>query len=186
MKAYHGHTGFALFRQWQGALPQILRTTHAQFSFVPFNDMEAIRSAVTDDTAAVIIEPVQGEAGIFVAKEEYLRDLRHLCDEKNIILIFDEVQTGFGRTGKFFACEHSGVIPDILAMAKSIGGGMLPNGAVLYRDRAILTGLCMLQPTVPPHLHGRLGPGMPHLAQGNRLHHGQQSPAAGSVQRQET
>jgi acetylornithine/succinyldiaminopimelate/putrescine aminotransferase len=125
-----------------------------QFSFVPFNDMEAIRSAVTDDTAAVIIEPVQGEAGIFVAKEEYLRDLRHLCDEKNIILIFDEVQTGFGRTGKFFACEHSGVIPDILAMAKSIGGGMFPNGAVLYRDRAILTDFVCCNPQLHPTYTG--------------------------------
>jgi len=154
VKAYHGHTGFALSANGKEHYRKYCEPLMPQFSFVPFNDMEAIRRAVTDDTAAIIIEPVQGEAGIFVAKEEYLRGLRHLCDERNIILIFDEVQTGFGRTGKFFACEHFGVTPDILAMAKSIGGGIFPNGAVLYRDRDILTDFVCRNPQFHPTYTG--------------------------------
>ena len=154
VKAYHGHTGFALSANGKEHYRKYCEPLMPQFSFVPFNDLEAARRAVTDSTAAIIIEPVQGEAGIFVAKEEYLRGLRHLCDEKNIILIFDEIQTGFGRTGKFFACEHSGVIPDILAMAKSIGGGIFPNGAVLYRDRDILVDFVGCNPQFHPTYTG--------------------------------
>lgn len=154
VKAYHGHTGFALSANGKEHYRKYFEPLMPRFSFVPFNDLEAVRDAITNDTAAIIVEPVQGEAGIFVAGNEYLRGLRRVCDEKNIILIFDEVQTGFGRTGKFFACEHSGVVPDILAMAKSIGGGMFPNGAVLYRDNGLLTGFVCHNPGFHPTYTG--------------------------------
>jgi acetylornithine/succinyldiaminopimelate/putrescine aminotransferase len=81
----------------------------------------------------------QGEAGIFPAENDYLRGLRRLCDEHGALLIFDEIQTGFGRTGRLFACEHSGVIPDLMTLAKSLGGGLYPNAAVLYRKTPLLT-----------------------------------------------
>lgn len=132
-KAYHGHTGFALSANGKEHYRKYFEPLMPGFRFIPFNDPDAVINAVSDKTAAIIVEPVQGEAGIFPADQSYLQLLRQLCDTHGIILIFDEVQTGFGRTGKMFASEHSGVTPDILTLAKSIGGGMFPNGAVLYR-----------------------------------------------------
>ena len=133
VKAYHGHTGFALSANGKAHYRDYCEPLMPDFSFVPFNDADAMRRAVSHDTAAIILEPVQGEAGIFPATDAYLRELRGMCDEYGALLIFDEIQTGFGRTGKPFACEHSGVVPDIMTVAKSIGGGLYPNGAVLYR-----------------------------------------------------
>jgi acetylornithine/N-succinyldiaminopimelate aminotransferase len=101
--------------------------------FVPYNNAEAIASAITGDTAAVIIEPIQGEGGINVPSDNYLREVREICDDTGTLLIFDEVQTGFGRTGKWFCKEHSGVEPDIMTMAKALGGGF-PMGAMAARD----------------------------------------------------
>jgi acetylornithine/N-succinyldiaminopimelate aminotransferase len=97
--------------------------------------MKALEAAVTPATAALLIEPIQGEGGLRPATPEYLRALRKLCDERGMLLIFDEVQTGVGRTGKFFAHEWSGVTPDIMAIAKGIGGGF-PMGACLATERA--------------------------------------------------
>jgi len=134
VKAYHGHTGFALSANGKEHYRKHFEPLMPGFSFLPFNDLEAMEAAAGDDTAAILVEPVQGEAGIFVASADYLRGLRRLCSDKGILLIFDEVQTGFGRTGKMFAAEHYDVVPDILAVAKSLGGGLFPNGAVLYRD----------------------------------------------------
>lgn len=101
--------------------------------FVAYNDAQAIRDSITKDTAAVIVEPIQGEGGINVPSDDYLREVREICDENELLLIFDEVQTGFGRTGKWFCKDHSGVKPDIMTMAKAIGGGF-PMGAIVARD----------------------------------------------------
>ena len=105
------------------------------FDQVPFGDIEAVKAAITPDTAAILIEPIQGEGGIKVADPAFLRALRQLCDEHGMLLVFDEVQTGVGRTGKFFAYELTGVTPDILAFAKGIGGGF-PLGGCIATARA--------------------------------------------------
>jgi len=101
--------------------------------FVPYNDAEAIRSAITNDTAGVIIEPIQGEGGVIIPSDDYLKEVREICDEKGVLMILDEVQTGFGRTGKWFAREHSGTTPDIMTTAKAMGGGF-PMGAMLAKE----------------------------------------------------
>ena len=105
------------------------------FDQVPFGDLEALKSAITPETAALMIEPIQGEGGLRVVSPEWLRTLRGLCDEHGLLLIMDEVQTGIGRTGKLFAHEWSGVTPDILSSAKGIGGGF-PMGACLATGEA--------------------------------------------------
>ncbi len=134
IKAYHGHTGFALSANGKEHYRKYFEPLVPEFEFVPFNDLEAVKKIASKGTAAIIIEPVQGEAGIFVGSRSYLQGLRDLCDDLGIILIFDEIQTGFGRTGKMFACEHSGVVPDILTLAKSMGGAIFPNAAFIYKD----------------------------------------------------
>jgi putrescine aminotransferase len=96
---------------------------------VPFGDLGALDAAVSERTAAVILEPVQGEGGVIVPPEGYLRGARALTRERGALLIADEVQTGFGRTGRMFACEHEGVEPDIICLAKALGGGVMPLGA---------------------------------------------------------
>ncbi|MCX7725022.1 MAG: acetylornithine transaminase [Thermodesulfovibrio sp.] len=101
--------------------------------FVPFNDADAIANAITDKTCAVILEPIQAEGGVNVADKNYLRKVREICDKEGILLIFDEVQTGIGRTGKLFAYEHFGVEPDIMTLAKGLGSG-IPIGAILTKD----------------------------------------------------
>jgi acetylornithine/N-succinyldiaminopimelate aminotransferase len=101
--------------------------------FVPYNDSDAIRTAISTDTAGVIIEPIQGEGGVIIPSDDYLREVREICNEKETLLILDEVQTGFGRTGKWFAKEHSGVTPDIMTIAKAMGAGF-PMGAMLARE----------------------------------------------------
>ncbi|TNC10743.1 aspartate aminotransferase family protein [Methylobacterium terricola] len=105
------------------------------FDQVPFGDLEALKAAITPETAALMIEPIQGEGGLRVVPHEWLRTLRALCDEHGLMLIMDEVQTGIGRTGKLFAHEWSGVTPDILSSAKGIGGGF-PMGACLATREA--------------------------------------------------
>ena len=104
------------------------------FIHIPFNDIDAAAAAVDPDTCAIMLEPVQGEGGVNVADETYIKALRKLCTDKNILLIFDEVQTGFGRTGKLFAYEHYGVEPDVITLAKGIGGGF-PLGAMLTKEK---------------------------------------------------
>jgi len=101
--------------------------------FVPYNDADAIRSAITENTAGVILEPIQGEGGVIIPSDGYLKEVREICDDINVLLILDEVQTGFGRTGKWFAKEHSGIEPDIMTTAKAMGGGF-PMGAMLARE----------------------------------------------------
>lgn len=103
------------------------------FIHVPYNNLEAIKAAVTPMTCAILLEPVQGEGGVYPATDSYLAELRALCDQSGILLIFDEIQTGIGRTGKLFAFEHSGVRPDILTLAKGLGGGY-PISAMLTTE----------------------------------------------------
>lgn len=99
------------------------------FVHVPFGDVDAVAREMDDDTAGVIVEPIQGEGGIFLPADDYLPRLRELCTAHNALLIVDEVQTGLGRTGKMFAVEHWGVQPDIITLAKALGGGVVPSGA---------------------------------------------------------
>ena len=101
---------------------------------VPFGDLDALKAAVTEDVAAFIVEPVQGEAGIYDAPEGYLSAAREICHARGALLILDEIQTGFGRTGAFFAAEKHGVSPDIMTLAKSLGGGVMPVGAIVGTD----------------------------------------------------
>ena len=105
----------------------------APAQFVPYNDADAIREAINEDTAGVILEPIQGEAGVIIPSEDYLKEVREICDDTGTLLILDEVQTGFGRTGKWFAREHSGIKGDITTIAKAMGGGF-PMGAMLARE----------------------------------------------------
>jgi acetylornithine/N-succinyldiaminopimelate aminotransferase len=104
------------------------------FDHVPFNDLDAVRAAITPQTAGVLVEPIQGEGGIRPATMQFLRDLRATCDEFGILLGFDEVQTGMGRTGKLFAHEWAGIEPDVMSLAKGLAGGF-PMGAVLAKER---------------------------------------------------
>ena len=103
------------------------------FKYVPFNDLKAVREAIGPKTCAILLEPIQGEGGVNIPSEGYLKGLREICDEKGILLILDEVQVGMGRTGKLFAYEHEDMKPDLLTVAKSLAGGV-PIGALLIRD----------------------------------------------------
>ncbi|GAB4578993.1 MAG: aspartate aminotransferase family protein [Anaerolineales bacterium] len=130
MRGFHGRTFGALSVTHNKKYRQGVEPLVPGFSHVPYNNVEALEKAITKETAAVILEPVQGEGGVYPAEGGYLQAARQLCTERGALLIADEVQTGFGRTGKLFAIEHSGVIPDLLCVAKALAGG-LPMGAVL-------------------------------------------------------
>jgi putrescine aminotransferase len=134
VKCYHGHTGLALAGIGRDAYRKPFEPLSPGFKLVPFNDLAATEAAISDETAAIMIEPIQGEGGIHVGTDEYLQGLRRLCDERGVLLIFDEVQTGWCRTGKMFACEHAGVAPDIMTLAKSMGGGLYPIAATVYTE----------------------------------------------------
>jgi predicted acetylornithine/succinylornithine family transaminase len=122
--SFHGRTSATVGATWKASYREPFAPLIPKvFDFVPFDDIAAAERSITDQTAAVIVEPIQGEGGINVPSDGYLRGLRELCDERGAVLIFDEVQTGMGRTGKWFACEHWGVTPDVITMAKALGGG---------------------------------------------------------------
>ncbi|MEI6609109.1 MAG: aspartate aminotransferase family protein [Deltaproteobacteria bacterium] len=133
-KAYHGHTGFALSAIGRESYKEPFEPLVPGFKMIPFGDIEAFKKAVTDDTAAIILEPIQGEGGINIPPDNYLPAVRKICDEHEILLIFDEIQTGFGRTGKMFASEHWGVVPDIMTVAKSLSGGLYPISATIFKQ----------------------------------------------------
>ncbi len=101
------------------------------FVIVPYGDAEAIRKAITPNTAAVMVEPIQGEAGVIVPPEGYLRAIRQICDENNVLFLADEIQTGLGRTGKLLACDHEAVRPDIVILGKALSGGFYPISAIV-------------------------------------------------------
>jgi LysW-gamma-L-lysine/LysW-L-ornithine aminotransferase len=130
MRAFHGRTYGALSATFNKKYREGFEPLVPGFSHVPYNNLEALEKAVTDETAAVILEVVQGEGGVYPASPEYIQAVRHICDARGALLIVDEIQTGFGRTGKMFAIQHFGVTPDLLTCAKSLAGGV-PMGAVL-------------------------------------------------------
>lgn len=129
-KSFHGRTLATLTATGQDKVKKGFDPLPTGFKYVPFNDIEAVKEAVTDKTIAIMLEPIQGEGGINIADKEYLAALRKICDEKNMLLIFDEVQTGIGRTGTIFAFQYYGVTPDIMTLAKSLGGGF-PIGVMV-------------------------------------------------------
>jgi len=133
-KAYHGHTGFALSAIGRAAYKESFEPLMPGFTMVPFGDADAIRKSINKDTAAIILETIQGEGGINIPPEGYLASVRKICDENEVLLILDEIQTGFGRTGKMFACDHWGVTPDIMTIAKSLGGGIYPISATIFKE----------------------------------------------------
>ncbi len=126
---YHGKTMGALSASGREIYKQPFAPLLPEVEHVPFGDGQALASAVSGETAAVILEPIQGEAGVIVPPDDYLPKAREICDEAGALLILDEVQTGFGRTGTMFACDQAGVAPDIICLAKALGGGIMPLGA---------------------------------------------------------
>ena len=130
MRAFHGRTDGSLSATYNKKYREGFEPLVPGFSHVAYNNIEALDKAVNEETAAVILEVVQGEGGVYPANAEYVQAARRICDERGALLIVDEIQTGFGRTGKFFAIEHFGITPDLLCCAKSLAGGV-PMGAVL-------------------------------------------------------
>jgi acetylornithine/N-succinyldiaminopimelate aminotransferase len=133
--AFHGRTIATIAAGGQEKYIEGFGPKAPGFDQVPFGDLDAVRAAITDATAAILVEPVQGEGGIRPASNEFLRGLREICDEHGLLLVLDEVQSGVGRTGKLFAHEWAGIKPDIMAVAKGIGGGF-PLGACLATAEA--------------------------------------------------
>ncbi len=150
--SFHGRTIATVTATGQKKFQQGFEPLPAGFTTVPFNDFAAIEKAVTPKTVAILLEPIQGEGGIRVAGAEYLKAVRKLCDDKNLLLIFDEVQTGMGRTGEMFAFKNLGVTPDVLTLSKALGSGF-PIGAFLAAEK--------IANTLQPGTHGTTFGGSP-------------------------
>ena len=150
--SFHGRTLATLTATGQRRIQEGFEPLPEGFKHVPFNDLTAVEEAITDKTAAVMIELIQGEGGINVASREYIDGLSKLCRGRDILLIFDEVQTGMGRTGKLFCYQNYGVEPDIMTLAKSLGGGV-PIGAMVVRKE--------IADTLPPGSHASTFGGSP-------------------------
>lgn len=133
-KAFHGRTTASLSATFKTNYRNGFQPLLPGFSFVPFNNFDKLAERVNKNTAGIILEVIQGEGGVNIGKTDYFRKIRELCDEKAILLIIDEIQTGFCRTGKMFACNHIDMEPDILCLAKALAGG-LPMGAVVCSDK---------------------------------------------------
>jgi acetylornithine/LysW-gamma-L-lysine aminotransferase len=151
MRGFHGRTLGALSATWEKKYREPFEPLVPGFRHAPYNDLAALDAAVTEQTAAVILEVVQGEGGVRPGSTDYLLGAQRICRERGALLIVDEVQTGFGRTGRMFACEHHGLQPDLLCLAKSIAGG-LPLGAALMGERI---------GQLPPQVHGSTFGGNP-------------------------
>jgi predicted acetylornithine/succinylornithine family transaminase len=135
---FHGRTFAALTATAQPKYHAGFEPMLPGFSYVPYNDLDSVARAIDSETAAVMVEPVQGEGGINIPSPDYLPGLRSLCDEKGVLLILDEVQTGMGRTGEWFAYQHTGVAPDILTCAKALSAGVAAGVMMASRDLAQL------------------------------------------------
>ena len=133
--SFHGRTMTTVAATGTPAYREPFGPPTPGFDFIAYNDFEALKEKVDAQTAAILLEPIQGEGGVNVPDDSYLQKVRELCDRENILLILDEVQTGCGRTGKMFAFEHYGIKPDIMTLAKGLGGGV-PIGAVLANEKA--------------------------------------------------
>lgn len=131
--SFHGRTMATLSATGQDKIKQGFEPVLEGFDYVPFNDISTLRRKIDLSTCAVLVEPIQGEGGVRCPDSEYLKAVRQICDETGILLIFDEIQTGMGRTGKLFAYEHFGIAPDIMTLAKALANG-LPIGAMLARE----------------------------------------------------
>jgi len=151
MRSFHGRTFGALSATWRKEYRQSFEPLVPGFTFVPYNRLEAMEKAVDDDTAAVILEVVQGEGGVIPGNGDYLRGVQELCRQRGALFIVDEIQTGFGRTGRLFACEHYGLEPDLMCLAKAIAGGV-PMGAIMIHERL---------GEMPKRLHGSTFGGNP-------------------------
>lgn len=156
INSFHGRTMGALTATGQEKYQKQFLPVVPGFKYVPFNDIKALKAAVSDQSVAIMLELVQGEGGINVATQEYIKAIKTICDEKKILLIVDEVQTGMARTGKMFAYEHYGITPDIMCLAKALGGG-LPIGAMIVKKE--------LADTFKPGMHGSTFAGSPLVCQ---------------------
>jgi putrescine aminotransferase len=134
VNGYHGHTGFALSAGGRASFRAPFEPLMPEFVQVPFGDLDALSAAVDERTAAVLLEPIQGEGGIVMPPPGYLAGVRAACDRAGALLILDEIQTGLGRTGRWWASEHDGVVPDIMATAKSLGGSLMPISATVFTE----------------------------------------------------
>lgn len=150
--SFHGRTMGALSATGQAKHQEGFAPLLLGFKHVPFNDIKAMEAAVTDKTVAIMLELVQGEGGINIASKEYVGTLRKICDQKNILLILDEVQTGLARTGEIFCYKHYGIVPDMMTIAKALGGG-LPIGAMIVKKE--------LADIFKPGMHGSTFAGSP-------------------------
>ncbi len=151
MRGFHGRTLGALSATWEKSYRAPFEPLAPDYQHVRYNDAAALEAAISDGTAAVLLEVIQGEGGVRPATPEYLQAAARLCQERGALLIIDEVQTGFGRTGRMWACEHAGIVPDLLCLAKGIAGG-LPMGATCLGPRV---------QTMPPGLHSSTFGGNP-------------------------
>ncbi|MEM2362413.1 MAG: aspartate aminotransferase family protein, partial [Candidatus Nezhaarchaeales archaeon] len=133
MRGYHGKTLGALTLTWDQKYRESFEPLPSFVKFVPYGNIDKLKGALSDDVAAVVVEPVQGESGVIIPPSDFLPQVREECTKRGVLLIVDEVQTGFGRTGKLWACEHWGIEPDIICMAKGIAGG-LPMGATATKE----------------------------------------------------
>src|SRR5579872_932075 len=134
---FHGRTTTIISASTEPAYRKHFGPFAPGFVVAPYGDIDALKRAVTPNTCAILIEPIQGEGGVIVPPDGYLRAIRELCDAQRILFVADEIQTGFGRTGDLFACDHDGVKPDLLVVGKALGGGYYPVSAVLA-NRAIM------------------------------------------------
>jgi acetylornithine/N-succinyldiaminopimelate aminotransferase len=130
---FHGRTLATMAASGKPQWEHLFAPKVAGFVKVPLGDLSAVERAISTDTVAVMLEPIQGEAGVFCASDDFLRDLRALTRNRGLLLILDEIQTGIGRTGKFFAFEHAGILPDIMTLGKGLGGG-IPLAALVARE----------------------------------------------------
>jgi predicted acetylornithine/succinylornithine family transaminase len=137
-RGFHGRTFGALSVTWREVYRKPFEPLLPDVHFIPYNDLDAAREAITDEVAAIILEPIQGEGGVRIPDDDYLPGLRQICDEAGALMILDEIQTGFGRTGEWFACNLWGVTPDVICMAKAMGGG-LPLGGFISRSEVMAT-----------------------------------------------
>lgn len=145
--AFHGKTFGALSVSGRDSYRDPFKPLLPGVRHVPFDDLPALEAAIDSETAAVILEPIQGENGVVLPSAGYLRGVRTVCDRKDVLLILDEVQTGMGRTGRMWACEWEGVVPDVLTVSKGFGGGVAPVGAAIARPK-------VFEPlTNDPYLH---------------------------------
>ncbi len=149
---FHGRTYASVTATAQPKYHEGLGPLLPGFRYAPYNDLEAVRQLVDDETCAILLEPVQGEGGVNIADDSFLKGLRQLCDERGMLLIFDEVQTGMGRTGHWFGYQHSGVQPDIMTLAKGLAAGVA-CGAFVCRDH--------VAPSLRPGMHASTFGGNP-------------------------